>query len=151
MQALNLPPASLQLRNVDGQTLVFDICRRRWVRLTPEEWVRQHWLHYLTGELGFGKSLVKVEQSIGEGTKTFRADVVVYHPALAEPYLILECKAAHMPIGEQALQQLLHYQHKITAQALAVSNGLQHIFFEKTSEGIMLPVDTLSVMHHKKS
>ncbi|WP_448519708.1 type I restriction enzyme HsdR N-terminal domain-containing protein [Rhodoflexus sp.] len=146
MQALNLPPATLQLRNVHGQTLVFDICRRRWVQLSPEEWVRQHWLHYLTRDLGISKSLIKVEQSIGKGKKTFRADVVVYRPTALTPYLILECKAAHVAIDEQALQQLLHYQHQITAQALAMSNGLQHVFFEKTAEGAMQPVEALSVM-----
>lgn len=149
MQALNLPPASLELRNVSQQTLVFDICRKRWVKLTPEEWVRQHWVHYLTKDLGISKSLIRVEQSIGEGLKAFRADLVVYAGATLTPYLILECKAAHVAIDEQVLQQVLHYQHYVAAQALAISNGLQHIFFEKTATGIMQPVPMLSVMQDK--
>lgn len=128
---------------------MFDICRRRRVKLTPEEWVRQHWLHYLVHHLGFAKSLVKVEQIIVQGEKSFRADVAAYRRADAAPYLILECKAPHVSIGEQELQQLLHYQHKINAQALAVSNGLQHIFFEKTPQGIMQPVAALSIMQNK--
>lgn len=149
MQVLNLPPASLELRNVSQQTLVFDICRKRWVKLTPEEWVRQHWVHYLTKDLSISKSLIKVEQSIGEGAKVFRADIVVYTATTLIPYLIVECKAAHVVIDEQVLQQVLHYQHYVAAQALAISNGLQHIFFEKTASGTMQPVPMLSIMQDK--
>lgn len=149
MQVLNLPPASLELRSVSRQTLVFDICRKRWVKLTPEEWVRQHWVHYLTKDLGISKSLIKVEQSIGEGVKAFRADIVVYTAATLTPYLIVECKAAHVAIDEAVLQQVLHYQHHVAAQALAISNGLQHIFFEKTAAGMMQPVQLLSIMRDK--
>ncbi|MCS7017983.1 MAG: type I restriction enzyme HsdR N-terminal domain-containing protein [Cytophagales bacterium] len=149
MQVLNLPSAPLRLTNLRGQALVFDICRRRWVKLTPEEWVRQHWLHYLIGDLGFSKSLIKVEQTVGKGTSMFRADVVAYRDASLTPYLILECKAAHVPLGESELQQLLHYQHYIAAHALAISNGLDHIFFEKNSEGVMQPVAKLSIMENK--
>jgi len=149
LQVLNLPPAPLKCRNVARQTLVFDICRKQWVKLTPEEWVRQHWLHYLTSDLGISKSLIKVEQTIGEGTKTFRADLVVYAAASLMPYLIMECKAAHVAINEQVLQQVLHYQHSIAAQALAISNGLQHVFFEKTTTGMMQPVPMLSIMENK--
>jgi hypothetical protein len=149
LQALNLPPAPLELRNVSQQTLVFDICRKRWVKLTPEEWVRQHWIHYLTKGLGISKSLIKVEQNIGEGIKAFRADLVIYEAATLTPYLIVECKAAQVAIDESVLQQVLHYQHYVAAHALAISNGLQHVFFEKTAGGTMQPVPMLSIMQNK--
>ncbi|MCS6967507.1 MAG: type I restriction enzyme HsdR N-terminal domain-containing protein [Bernardetiaceae bacterium] len=122
---------------------VFDICRRRWVRLTPEEEVRQRWLHYLINHLFISKALVKVEQCLANA---LRADIVVYKGEALTPYLILECKSPTVVIGEADLQQLLCYQRYISAHALAISNGMEHFFFERNTSGMMQPVPVLSIM-----
>lgn len=104
---------------------VFDPVRRRWVALTPEEWVRQHVLNYLVHELGCPASLISVEHTIALNRLAKRADLVV-HDRAAKPVLLVECKAPHVPMDQRVLEQVARYNLVFRVPYLFITNGLVH-------------------------
>ncbi|MBS1581814.1 MAG: type I restriction enzyme HsdR N-terminal domain-containing protein [Bacteroidetes bacterium] len=104
---------------------VFDPVRKRWVALTPEEWVRQHVLNYLVHELGCPASLISVEHAIALNRLAKRADLVV-HDRAARPLLLVECKAPHVPMDQRVLEQVARYNLVFRVPYLFVTNGLVH-------------------------
>ena len=125
MQALNLPKTDLRIIIKDDKQHVFDILRRKYVVLTPEEWVRQQFVHYLILHKGYPAECIGNEVSITlNGTKK-RCDSVVYG-CNAQPTMILEYKAPQIEITQHVFEQISRYNIKLRVKWLIVSNGLQH-------------------------
>ncbi|WP_397547458.1 type I restriction enzyme HsdR N-terminal domain-containing protein [Rhodothermus marinus] len=125
MEALNFPAYSFRLQRRGGQVYLLDPLRRRWVRLTPEEWVRQHLAQYLVQALKCPPSLVALEASFTDQGMGRRADLVVYDRA-GRPLLLAECKAPTVPITQEVIEQAGRYNRVIGARYLLVTNGHTH-------------------------
>lgn len=125
ISTLNLPAAPLQLREKDGKQQVFDILRRRFITLTPEEWVRQHFVHYLMQYKGYPSALLGNEISLSLGNMRKRCDSVLYDKQ-ARPIMIVEYKASHIAITQNVFDQICRYNIALHVPYLIVSNGLQH-------------------------
>jgi hypothetical protein len=122
---INLPPYEIKLRNQNGRRQIFDFLRRRYVALTPEEWVRQHFVHFLTEQKGYPKGLLanEVEQKIGN--KKLRCDTLLYNKDL-QPRMIIEYKAPEIAITQRVFNQITVYNFLLHVDYLIVSNGHQH-------------------------
>ena len=125
MQTLNLPQTELKLQQRDDALYVFDVLRRRYVRLTPEEWVRQHFVHFLVQYKGFPQELLANEVSLSLNKTTKRCDTVLYGRH-AEPMMIVEYKAPHIQLSQRTFDQICRYNIVLRVPYLIVSNGLQH-------------------------
>ncbi len=125
MQPLNLPPAELGIDRQADRLRVFDILRRRRVTLTPEEWVRQHFVHYLINELGYPAELLANEVSLSLNGMQRRCDSVLYD-LHARPRMIIEYKAPSVPLTQQVFDQISRYNIVMRVRYLIVSNGLTH-------------------------
>ena len=126
MQPLQLPACDLKVVHEQGQTKVYDFLRRRFLLLTPEEWVRQHFTHWLTDHKHYPASLLANEITVRVGGVSRRCDSVLYHRAGAAPQMIIEYKAPHVPITQAVFQQIYSYNSVLRADYLVVSNGLTH-------------------------
>ena len=122
---INLPPYDIRWREQDGKRQIFDVLRRRYVALTPEEWVRQHFVHFLVGHKGYPKGLLANEVELRVGEKKLRCDTVLYNKVL-QPQMIIEYKAPDVAITQQVFDQISVYNHLLHVDFLVVSNGLQH-------------------------
>ena len=125
MADLNLPPFDIRIMERGGKRVVFDSLRRRYVSLTPEEWVRQHFVNYLTAHLGYPPSLLANEVELQVGQKRLRCDTIVYGKQ-AEPLMIVEYKAPRIPITQEVFDQISVYNLLLHVDYLLVSNGMQH-------------------------
>lgn len=125
MKRLNLPAFEYKVQYSDSGHSIFDVIRKKYVRLTPEEWVRQHFLHYLTDHLAYPRALVRLEQGVKYNRLQHRTDILVYNRS-AKPLLLVECKAPHVPLNHDTWGQIARYNAQINAQLLVMTNGLQH-------------------------
>lgn len=125
MTRLNLPPFEIKLRGTKAQPQIFDILRKKYIALTPEEWVRQHFVHFLVEHKGYPAALMANEIQLKVGDKTLRADSVLYSRDL-KPRMIIEYKAPHIPITQKVFDQISIYNMLLHVDYLVVSNGLQH-------------------------
>ena len=122
---LNLPIAALKTKLVEGTTQVFDQVRKKYLVLTPEEWVRQHFVHYLNQEKNYPLGLMGVEKMVKYNGMQTRADIVLY-AADGKPNMIVECKAPNVKITQDAFNQIAKYNFKLQVPFLVVTNGIQH-------------------------
>lgn len=106
---------------------IFDIIRKKYVVLTPEEWVRQHVVHYLIYTRSFRKSYINVEKKFKINNIVKRYDVVVYNPD-GSIYLLVECKKPDIKLSQTVFDQIARYNLQLNAKYLMVTNGLQHIY-----------------------
>ncbi|NEM97460.1 type I restriction enzyme HsdR N-terminal domain-containing protein [Pontibacter burrus] len=125
MDALNLPPFEHKITKSGANYLIFDILRRKNIVLTPEEWVRQHFLHYLLNSLGYPKSLISIERGTTYNKLQKRTDLCVYDTS-GSPYMLVECKAAAVPITQDVVKQVSVYNQTIKAKVVVITNGLDH-------------------------
>ncbi|WP_207429990.1 type I restriction enzyme HsdR N-terminal domain-containing protein [Sabulibacter ruber] len=125
MEQLSLPAYSYKLKDSEGKTFILDQVRRKYVVLTPEEWVRQHIIHLLHAHLHYPLALMSVERGTKYNTLQKRTDLRVYSSQGA-PLLLVECKAPHVPITEATVRQVVVYNQTICASYLMVSNGREH-------------------------
>lgn len=125
MTRLNLPPFEIKLRGTKAQPQIFDILRKKYIALTPEEWVRQHFVHFLVEHKGYPAALMANEIQLKVGEKTLRADSVLYSREL-KPRMIIEYKAPYIPITQKVFDQISIYNMLLHVDYLVVSNGLQH-------------------------
>ena len=116
----------MRTRVFNGKEQIFCDWRHRWVRLTPEEWVRQQLLHHLTEQLDYPASRLAVEQAIMVGEAKKRCDAIVYDEALL-PLMIIECKAETVPLTQKTLDQAITYNRKLNVPYLLLYNGPQTI------------------------
>ncbi len=122
---LNLPPFDARLRGTQQKPEIFDFLRRRYVALTPEEWVRQHFAHFLIEQKGYPKGLLSNEVELRIGDKRLRCDTVLYNLA-AQPRMIIEYKAPTVRITQRVIDQISAYNLLLRVDYLVVTNGLQH-------------------------
>lgn len=125
MQPLNLPTYSFNIKLRGQRELIFDVFRRGWFLLTPEEWVRQNFARYLCEELGYPGSLLLLEQTISLNQLTRRCDIVVYN-RMGQPVILVECKAPEVGLTQKTFDQIARYNMVLGVNLLLVTNGLNH-------------------------
>ncbi|WP_347158616.1 type I restriction enzyme HsdR N-terminal domain-containing protein [Pontibacter chitinilyticus] len=125
MERLNLPPYDYKISNSGTNSLIFDVLRKKYVVLTPEEWVRQHVVHYLISHLHYPKSLISIERGTSYNKLQKRTDLCVYNSE-GKPHLLIECKAAYVPVTQEVLKQVSVYNQTLKAKYVAITNGKQH-------------------------
>ncbi len=125
MLKLNLPPFDINVKKVNGRASVFDPIRRKFVAVTPEEWVRQHFVNFLLTEKGYPQTLIANEIQINLNGQKKRCDTVVYSREPA-PVMIIEYKAPDVNITQAVFDQIVRYNIVLKVKYLIVSNGLNH-------------------------
>jgi hypothetical protein len=126
MTPLNLPKTNLKLSRKDSQIYVFCIVRMKKLILTPEEWVRQHFIAYLVEELKISIGRIASEYSLVYNNMNRRADIVVMDE-FGKPYIIVECKAPQINLTDKTFFQIAQYQNTIPAKILILTNGVEHL------------------------
>jgi hypothetical protein len=125
METLNLPTYSFSVKSEDGRSRIFDTIRRKYVNLTPEEWVRQHFIQYLVQEKGFPPSLIAVEKEFSFNRMRKRTDILA-HNRQGEPVLLVECKSPDIPVTRNVFDQIGLYNLTYKVPWLVVTNGMKH-------------------------
>ncbi len=125
MQKLNLPEYSFRIKTTEGKSFIFDSLRKKYVRLTPEEWVRQNFVRFLIAEKNYSVSLMAVEAGVKVNNNPQRADLVIFNRS-GNPLLIAEFKAPEVKINQQTFDQIVRYNMQLKVLFLIVSNGLEH-------------------------
>lgn len=127
MQKLNFPNYTFRFKNSENKISIFDEIRKKFLILTPEEWVRQHVVRYLLEEKKYPKSYVNVEKIIKINGLTKRYDIVVFQPD-GKIFLLIECKAPSVNISQDTFDQIARYNMSLDATYMMVTNGLNHYF-----------------------
>jgi hypothetical protein len=131
---LRLPPYRFKITDQNGQLTLFDVIRKKNIVITPEEWVRQHFVQYLINQKRYPKILIKLEGGHKLHGMAKRSDIIVFNSA-GEKILLVECKAPSVPIDQKTFDQVARYNMVHKVNLLAVTNGLQHYYcridFEK--------------------
>lgn len=133
MQKLNFPPYPFRFKNSENKVSVFDEIRKKFIILTPEEWVRQHCVQFLLQEKNYPKSHINVEKLIKVNDLQKRYDIVVFNPD-GTIFLLVECKAPEVSITQSTFDQIARYNLALKAQFLMVTNGLNHYFCQMDFE-----------------
>jgi len=137
MVVLNLPEFDVKLKKSEGKVWIFDGIRKKYLVLTPEEWVRQHLIHYFMDQLNYPKSLIRIEQGLKYNQLQKRSDIIVFDRN-GNPWMIVECKAPDVKLNQSSVQQVAVYNSSIKAKYVAVSNGMKHVCYELTGSNIVL-------------
>ncbi len=124
---LNFPDYAFRFQKKNDKLYILDIVRKKYVRLTPEEWVRQHSLHYLIETMEYPPGLISVEYSLKINQMEKRADILCFRPA-NKPWLLVECKAPHVAINEKTFAQIIRYNMQLNVDYLMLTNGKKHIY-----------------------
>lgn len=125
---LNLPPLQARLQESDGKIWIFDVIRKKFVVLTPEEWVRQHFINFLVTE-NYPRSLFKIEGGLSVNELRKRSDIVVFNRE-GKAWMLVECKNPLISINQSTLDQVGNYNITMQAKYVVVTNGMQHYYFE---------------------
>lgn len=129
MQVLNFPAYDFRFKNTENKVYIFDVVRKKFVVLQPEEWVRQHVVHYLIFEKNYPLSLINVEKQLQVNNLKRRYDVVVFQPN-GSIRILIECKAPQISITQVTFDQIAQYNMQLQSDYLMVTNGLQHFYCE---------------------
>lgn len=124
---LHLPAFNYKLKSNENKTYIFDDIRKKYVLLTPEEWVRQHIVHYLINVKSYPKSLINIEKQLLVNNLKKRTDIIVFTNT-GSPLIVVECKAPSVKISQKAFDQIARYNLKLQSKYLMVSNGIRHYF-----------------------
>ncbi len=141
MEKLNLPSYPLKIKNSEKHYLIFDEIRKKYIVLTPEEWVRQHYIHFLLKEKKYPISLIAVEKQFTVNNLKKRSDILIFSSS-GTPDIIVECKAPKVKITQDTFDQIARYNLKLNANYLVVTNGLEHYYCKLDPENetyIFLP------------
>jgi hypothetical protein len=133
MQKLNFPTYTFRFKNSENKVSIFDEIRKKFVILTPEEWVRQNVVRFLLEEKKYPKSYINVEKLIKINDLSKRYDIVVFQPN-GKIFLLIECKAPEVPISQNTFDQIARYNMVLEAEYLMVTNGLNHYFCQMDFE-----------------
>jgi len=126
MYQLNLPTFDYKLKKADGKVWIFDVIRKKYIVLTPEEWVRQHFIHYLIHDFKYPRSLVKIEGGLTYNQLQKRSDITVFDRE-GKPWMIVECKSPTLNLSESTLQQAAVYNATLKAKYLTITNGMIYL------------------------
>lgn len=143
MFSLHYPPADFKIKQLENSRVIFDVIRRKYVVLTPEEWVRQNVLAYLCKVLGYPKTLISVEKEIRINNLKKRYDIVVYD-SNHQPWMLIECKEPDTLINDAVLQQLLRYHNSLQCPYWMLTNGSRN-FCAAVQEGKIAWLNSLPV------
>ena len=127
MQQLNFPTYPFRIKNSENKLSIFDDIRKKFIVLTPEEWVRQHCVNFLMAEKKYPKSLINVEKELLINGRKKRYDIVVFNSD-GSIKILIECKAPKVPITQKTFDQIAQYNLKLNADLLMVTNGLNHYY-----------------------
>ncbi|MFD1063739.1 type I restriction enzyme HsdR N-terminal domain-containing protein [Winogradskyella litorisediminis] len=133
MQNLNFPKFDYRFKSTENKVSIFDIIRKKFVVLQPEEWVRQHCVHYLISVKKFPKSLINVEKELTVNGLKKRYDIVIFNSD-GSIFLIVECKAPKISINQTTFDQIARYNMALNATFLMVTNGLNHYYCQMDFE-----------------
>lgn len=140
---LNLPAIVPHLTREGDRVFVFDVLRKKNILLTPEEWVRQHWIHFLIAGQKFPKGLVSSERGLVYNGLQKRTDLLVFDRQ-GLPYFLIECKAPEVEINQKVLSQAITYNQTLKCPFIGLSNGKKHVFMGYVeAEGIYLQQSAL--------
>lgn len=123
MTNLNIPPFDYKIKKSDEKLLIFDMLRKKYVVLTPEEWVRQHFIHFLINQYHYPKALIKVESGLQYHQRQKRTDIQVFDRE-GQLFMIIECKAPHIPLNQQVFEQAAQYNKVLKAPFITITNGV---------------------------
>lgn len=141
MWQLNLPSYQFNIKKEADKLFIFDTQRRRFVSLTPEEWVRQNFIRYMIEEKHFPAALIAIETQIIVNSMKKRCDGIVYDRQM-QPHIILEFKAPTVEITEETFNQVAVYNYKLQVDMFILSNGLQHFFCKRNTDGAGYIINT---------
>ena len=127
LQELNFPKFSFRFKNKENKISIFDVIRKRFVILQPEEWVRQHCIHYLIDYKGYPKSLINIEKELIINSLRKRYDIVIFNSD-GSIHLIVECKADSIKISQDTFDQIARYNLVLKSTFLMVTNGMDHYY-----------------------
>jgi len=127
MIKLNLPSFSFKFKSMENKLYIFDMLRKKYVVLTPEEWVRQNFARYLIGNKNYPKSIIAIEKQLKINNTTKRTDILLFDKN-GNPDIIVECKAPSIKINQETFDQIARYNLKLNANYLIITNGLQHFY-----------------------
>jgi hypothetical protein len=131
---LNFPKYKFRFKkDSKNRPCIFDAIRKKWLVYTPEEWVRQHWLVFLTETLSFPEGMIQIESGLKVNHNQRRSDVLIYKGS--QPKVLIECKAPEIKVSEQTLSQALNYNTVYSAEYIVLSNGLSHYVFRIKKDG----------------
>lgn len=133
MIKIDYPVHPFKIKAEENKEMIFDEHRRLWVRLTPEEWVRQNFLQYLVKSRNYPLSLIAVEKEIRLGALKKRFDILVYD-SRHEPWMMIECKSMEVVIDQKVMEQLLRYNISVPVPFLVITNG-SYVYGYERSEG----------------
>ena len=133
MQQLNFPSFSFRFKNSENKVSIFDAIRKKFIILTPEEWVRQHVVQFLMIEKNYPKSLLNVEKVLQVNGLRKRYDIVVYNSD-GTIHILIECKAPEVTISQSTFDQIAQYNMTLQSNYLMVTNGLNHYFCQMDNE-----------------
>jgi hypothetical protein len=125
MDKLSLPVFDINIKESEGKTVIFDIIRKKYIVLTPEEWVRQHFVNYLINHLGYVKALIGVEQGLKYNKLQKRTDIIVYDRK-GSPLVLVECKEPNHKLNRKVMEQGMMYNKTLNAPYIIISNGIEH-------------------------
>ena len=135
MLTINYPEPEFRIKKEDGKEHIFDMLRKKWLQLTPEEWVRQNFIQYLIKVKNYPASLVAVEKEIQSGELKKRFDILAYDKD-HRPWMMIECKAGEVKLDESVLQQVLRYNMSVPVQYIVITNGNLSFAWEKKNNAL---------------
>ena len=124
-EPLNLPPYAFKIKEEAGKYMIYDEVRKKYLVLSPEEWVRQHFVQYLVRHKNYSMSLISLEQGMKLNELQKRTDILIYDTS-GSPIMLVECKASSVKINQDVFDQAARYNIKHKVKYLVVSNGLEH-------------------------
>jgi hypothetical protein len=137
MVNVNFPEPDFRIKDKGGKEFIFDTLRKKWLVLTPEEWVRQNFIQYLIKTKKYPSALIAVEKEIQLGEMKKRFDVLVYDKD-HKPLMMIECKAAEIKLDENVLEQALRYNIGVPVQYIVITNGKATYAWEKENGHLQL-------------
>lgn len=139
---LNLPKAELKLTRKKDQVYIWCVIRKKDLVLTPEEWVRQHMIHFILNECRFPIGRIAAEYQLSYNGRKKRADIMLFNK-VGEATLIVECKAPEVPIDQKTMFQIAQYHHSMNVNYLMLTNGLEHSLMRTNQNGNVEILDDL--------
>ncbi|WP_243472196.1 type I restriction enzyme HsdR N-terminal domain-containing protein [Winogradskyella sp. MH6] len=133
MQKLNFPQFEYRFKSTENKVSIFDVIRKKFIVLQPEEWVRQHCVHYLINEKNYPKSLINVEKELNINGLKKRYDIVIFNSD-GSILLIVECKSYDITINQDTFDQIARYNLALNAEFLMVTNGINHYYCQMDTE-----------------
>ncbi|MGB3153588.1 MAG: type I restriction enzyme HsdR N-terminal domain-containing protein [Chitinophagaceae bacterium] len=137
---INFPEPGFRIKKEEGREYIFDALRKKWVALTPEEWVRQNFVQYLLQVKNYPSSLIALEKEIKLGELKKRFDILVYDNN-HQPWMMIECKAVEVNLDEKVLEQVLRYNLSVPVTFIVITNGEKTYAWQRLTSGLEMLED----------